>query len=139
MDDPKGIENNIKSFTISMSRLGTFPKTQGAWSKLCLFHHKITKTLEVVVFLDIDTVLTVTLIRSLATMIASPNAKLRPTMETVDPSFEPMRTTGLFTYRLSFYLIIFDAFHKDLELACRNNVLIKGFLQLMRMRKTIIH
>jgi hypothetical protein len=30
MDDPKGIENNIKSFTIPMSRLGTFPKTQGA-------------------------------------------------------------------------------------------------------------
>ena len=60
-------------------------------------------------------------------------------METVDPSFEPMGTTGVFTYKLSFHTIIFYAFRKGLEFACRNNVLIEGLLQLMLMRKTIIH
>ena len=57
-DDPKGVENNIISLIIPMSRLDTFPKTENAWSKLCLFHHEITKMHEIVVFLDIDTVLT---------------------------------------------------------------------------------
>ena len=57
-DDPKGVENNIICLTNLMSRLDTSPKTENAWSKLCLFHHEITKMLEIVVFLDIDTVLT---------------------------------------------------------------------------------
>ena len=57
-DDPKGVENNIICLTNLTSRLDTSPKTENAWSKLCLFHHEITKTLEIVVFLDIDTVLT---------------------------------------------------------------------------------
>ena len=57
-DDPKGVENNIICLTIPMSRLDTFPKTENGCSKMCLFHHEITKMLEIVVFLDIDTVLT---------------------------------------------------------------------------------
>lgn len=127
-DDPKGVENNIISLTIPMSRLDTFPKTENAWSKLCLFYHKLPRRSKSLYYWILTLCWPVTLIRSLTILIGSPNAKLGPKMETVDPSFEPMGTTGVFTYRLSFHTIIFDAFRKDLELASRNNVLIEGLL-----------
>ena len=128
-DDPKGLDENIISMQIPMSGLDAFPKTEGAWPKLCLFHPEIAETLDIVVFLDIDTVLT----GNIDPFFEDPGQSLRmlscgPRWRQFDPSFEPMGTTGVFTYRLSFHTIIFDAFRKDLELASRNNVLSEGLL-----------
>jgi hypothetical protein len=50
-DDPKGLDENIISMQIPMSGLDAFPKTEGAWPKLCLFHPEIAETLDIVVCL----------------------------------------------------------------------------------------
>lgn len=116
-DDPKGLDENIISMQIPMSGLDAFPKTEGAWPKLCLFHPEIAETLDIVVFLDIDTVLT----GNIDPFFEDPGQSLRmlscgPRWRQFDPSFEPMGATGMFTYRPSFHTNIFDAFRKDPEL-----------------------
>ena len=128
-DDPKGLDENIISMQIPMSGLDAFPKTEGAWPKLCLFHPEIAETLDIVVFLDIDTVLT----GNIDPFFEDPGQSLRmlscgPRWRQFDPSFEPMGATGMFTYRPSFHTNIFYAFRKDPELAYRNNVVEQGFV-----------
>ena len=128
-DDPKGLDENIVNLPIPMSGLDAFPKTEGAWPKLCLFHPELAEKLEITVFLDIDTVLT----GNIDPFFDDPGETLRmlscgPRWRNFDPSFEPMGATGVFTYRPSFHTNIFDAFRKDPEAAYNNNDVEQGFV-----------
>ena len=128
-DDPKGLDDSIVSLPIPMTGLNAFPKTDGAWPKLCLFHPEIADKIEIVVFLDIDTVLT----GNIDPFFDDPGETLRMLScgrrwRNFDPSFEPVGATGVFTYRPSFHTNIFEASRKNLKLTYRNNDVEQGFV-----------
>ena len=56
-DDGNGLDDEVITLPIPLGDLSEMPKSEGAWPKICLFHPSLSKYMEQVLFLDIDTII----------------------------------------------------------------------------------
>lgn len=128
-DDPKGLDGRILSFPIPMAGLSEFPKAEGAWPKVCLFHPDLCDIMEQVLFLDIDTVIT----QNIDPFFEDPGNKLRmlscgPRWKYFDPTKDTHPASGVMAYNMKHHVNIFDAFQKDTASAYARFVVEQAFV-----------
>ena len=115
-DDRKGLDADIETFPIP--EFGLYKKTpeKGIWPKISLFHPDIADIAELVVFLDIDTIVC----GCLDEFFNDPQESLRllscgPRWVNMDPSLPPNAATGVMAYRPAFQSYLFKFFCKDIS------------------------
>lgn len=113
-DDPKGLDSNIIPLDIPQIGLTEFPKSKGAWPKICLFHPDLAERIEHVLFLDIDTII----VGNIDPFFEDPFQHLKmlscgPRWRNFDATLPPVGATGMLSYRPKFHVNIFETFCQD--------------------------
>ena len=128
-DNPDGLDDGIISYPIPQTGLKEFPKSQGAWPKVCLFHPDLLGKIEQVLFLDIDTVIT----GNIDPLFNDPGDKLRmlscgPRWRNFDASLPCQPASGVLSYNLKCHTNIFEQFKNNPDQAYSNFELEQTFL-----------
>lgn len=113
-DDATGLDEDIETHPIPVFDLYDGLPRAAIWPKISLFHPDIAGYADLVVFLDIDTVVC----GSLDDLFDDPNGALRvlgcgDRWRKLDDSIAAETATGVMTYRPSLQTHIFDAFVAD--------------------------
>lgn len=128
-DDTVGLHDDIIPLPIPMVGLTEMPKPEGAWPKICLFHPGLTKYLEQVLFLDIDTVIC----GNIDPFFNDPMESLRmlscgSRWKEFEDKLSPQPATGMMSYKISHHTNIFEDFAVNPKMAYDNYNLEQEFV-----------
>ena len=128
-DDGTGLDADIEVAPIPQFELYSETPRSGIWPKMSLFHPELTRILELVVFLDLDTIV----VGSLDPFFEDPGDSLRLLScglrwRNMDASQPTEAATGVMTYNMSRQAGIFEAFQRDPVTATQNYILEQIFV-----------
>tara|TARA_B100000768_G_C11183276_1_gene333909 strand:- start:99 stop:878 length:780 start_codon:yes stop_codon:yes gene_type:complete len=115
-DDRKGLDSDIETFPIPEFELYSETPKKGIWPKISLFHPDISDIAELVVFLDIDTIIC----GCLDELFNDPHDNLMllscgPRWVNMDPALSTHAATGVMAYRPIFQSHLFRIFCEDID------------------------
>lgn len=115
-DDPTGLDDSIRSYPIPMQGLAEFPRSSGAWPKVCLFHPALAAHFEQVLYVDIDTLVT----GNIDAFFDDPGDELRmlacgPRWRDFNEDLPPYPASGVMAYNMDRHANIFEDFVKSPE------------------------
>jgi hypothetical protein len=115
-EDRKGLDSDIEIFPIPEFELYSQTPKTGIWPKISLFHPDISDVAELVVFLDIDTIIC----GCLDELFNDPHDNLMllscgPRWVNMDSALSTHAATGVMAYRPIFQSHLFRIFCKDID------------------------